>query len=295
MESSEKSIIYAELLPNIGRISLAISLKPPNTDASTRVAVNADGVNVELRHHGEIQTLKLPAKVSLGGTVLPIQKKQGSGILSWALPLCSPVRFDPRQPEVAGDGAPTWSATDLKAGSEISCRQCGNVIVKNGSIAAWKDLPSENWAEMMEFWHCHKPDHPHHHHGHPHNSGSTDTERSPKALGHGDGGKANDASLAARGYGASSITSAQKGIGFIDLTTLLFAESDCADITVGFTHYFHLVCHTIFAQKFLGNIVSHSGYKKVTLPALGNSTACSSILMPKIKLKVFPALRGRRH
>lgn len=22
----------------------------------------------------------------------------------------------------------------------------------------WKDLPSGNWADMMDFWHCHKPE-----------------------------------------------------------------------------------------------------------------------------------------
>ncbi|KAM7193494.1 Ubiquitin-conjugating enzyme E2-binding protein [Naviculisporaceae sp. PSN 640] len=234
MELSEKSIIYAELLPNIGRISLAVSLKPPNADASTRVAVNADGVTVELRHHGEIQTLRLPAKVSLGGTILPIQK-QGSGVLSWPLPLHSSGSFHSRQQNITGDGILAWSATDLKVGSEVSCRPCGQVIVRNGSIVAWKDLPSENWAEMMEFWHCHKPDHPHHHHDYAQSSRSNDTETSPKPLVNGDGGKADDASLASRGYGASSIISAQKGIGFVDLTTLLFAESDCAGITYSLT------------------------------------------------------------
>jgi hypothetical protein len=78
----------------------------------------------------------------------------------------------------------------------------------------WKDLPSENWAEMMEFWHCHKPDHKH---GEDHGDAS---------------GKADEKTLAARGYGASSVISAQEGVGFVDLTTLLFTESDCQHLTV---------------------------------------------------------------
>lgn len=232
---SEKSIIYAELLPNIGRISLAISLKPPSTDASTRVAVKADGLNVELRHHGEVQTLRLPSKVSLGGTVLPIQI-QGTGTLSWPLPLVPLGGFQSPERNTTGEGISAWSATDLKVGSHVSCRKCGNVIVQNGRITAWKDLPSENWAEMMEFWHCHKPDHPHHNHSH--NSVSDSTKNSPKTLGSGDETKADDASLSARGYGASSHIAAQKGIGFVDLTTLLFAESDCAGITVSYRFLF---------------------------------------------------------
>ena len=28
----------------------------------------------------------------------------------------------------------------------------------DAKVRSWKDLPSENWAEMMDFWHCHRPD-----------------------------------------------------------------------------------------------------------------------------------------
>ncbi|KAK4212969.1 ubiquitin-conjugating enzyme E2-binding protein [Rhypophila decipiens] len=237
--ASEQSILYAELLPNIGRISLAISLSPPAVDASTRVAIDADGSNVELRHYGEIHRLRLPSRVALGGSVLPIQK-QGVGTLSWPLPLHSTQSLQSRQPNIAGLGTSTWSATDLKIGSGVSCRKCGSVIVKDGSIVAWKDLPSENWAEMMEFWHCHKPDHPHGSHSHDSASNaSRGAETSLKTLENGDGEKADDASLAARGYGASSAISAQEGVGFVDLTTLIFAESDCAGITFSLSTYGH--------------------------------------------------------
>ncbi|KAM7196088.1 Ubiquitin-conjugating enzyme E2-binding protein [Rhypophila sp. PSN 637] len=234
--ASEQSILYAELLPNIGRISLAISLSPPAVDASTRVAIDADGSNVELRHNGEIHRLRLPSRVALGGSVLPIQK-QRVGTLSWPLPLQSIRSLQSRQPKIVGLGTSAWSATDLKIGSRVSCRKCGSVIVKNGSIVAWKDLPSENWAEMMEFWHCHKPDHPHSHD--PASNASRGAETSLKTLENGDGEKADDASLAARGYGASSAISAQEGVGFVDLTTLLFAESDCAGITFSLSTYGH--------------------------------------------------------
>ncbi|KAF4989583.1 hypothetical protein FGRMN_9045 [Fusarium graminum] len=61
-------------------------------------------------------------------------------------------------------------------------------------------LPSENWAEMMEFWHCHKP------HDHEH--------QDPE-------------SLASKGYGANHAISAQQGTGFVDLTSFLFSEPDC--------------------------------------------------------------------
>ncbi|KAL2166264.1 hypothetical protein VTG60DRAFT_3077 [Thermothelomyces hinnuleus] len=74
---------------------------------------------------------------------------------------------------------------------------------------------------MMEFWHCHKPDH--HHHHHQNHDGKT--------------GKAGDESLATRGYGASSSISAQKDVGFVDLTTLLFDETDCQPLTFSLSTY----------------------------------------------------------
>ncbi|KAK0723993.1 ubiquitin-conjugating enzyme E2-binding protein [Apiosordaria backusii] len=212
--SSSRCSLYAELLANIRQISLAASLTSPS-DASTRVAVAADGSTIELTHHGEVHKLTLPAKIPLGGTLLPIdQRQRGTTALSWRLPLGGTA---PSQ--LSSSDVPAWSATDFEAGSQVSCRQCNAVVVEEGAVKVWKDLPSENWAEMMEFWHCHKPDH-HHDDGKDHDHG------------HGEhSGKADEKSLAARGYGASSIISAQPGVGFVDLTTILFTESDCQNIT----------------------------------------------------------------
>jgi hypothetical protein len=210
MGLSDSSALYAELLANIRQISLAASLPSPS-DASTQAALSADCRTVELRHRNRCNQLTLPAKASLGGTLLPIQDKQkGAMTLTWRLPLDV---FSASPSSSLGDTIP-WSASDLDAGSGVACRQCGTEVVPSGSVKVWKDLPSENWAEMMEFWHCHKPDH-HHHQSHGEESGRADEE-----------------SLASRGYGASSAISAQEGAGFVDLTTLLFAEKDCQNVMV---------------------------------------------------------------
>lgn len=205
--------LYAELLANIRQISLAASLSSP-CDASTRVTLSADSRTVELRHGSSNYHLTLPAKAALGGTLLPVQDKQkGTTALSWRLPLDVSSLSSSHQ---ANDDRMSWSATDLDPGSEVSCRRCGTAVVPAGSVEAWKDLPSENWAEMMEFWHCHKPEHRHNDDG--------------------EAGKADEESLAARGYGASSAISAQEGVGFVDLTTLLFAETNCQNVTVSLRH-----------------------------------------------------------
>ncbi|KAK4240345.1 ubiquitin-conjugating enzyme E2-binding protein [Achaetomium macrosporum] len=206
MGSFDDSVLYAELLANIRQISLAASLSSPS-DASTQVALSSDCRTVELRHRDGCNQLMLPAKASFGGTLLAIQDKQkGAVTLTWRLPLDASSSS-----HSSGDPTP-WSAIDLDTGSGVTCRQCSIEVVPSGSVKVWKDLPSENWAEMMEFWHCHKPDH-HHHHNRGAGSWKADAE-----------------SLAARGYGASSAISAQEGVGFVDLRTLLFAERDCRNV-----------------------------------------------------------------
>lgn len=48
-------------------------------------------------------------------------------------------------------------------GGSLECSHCGTAILQDTSSITWKPLPSESWAEMMDFWHCHKPakDHDH--------------------------------------------------------------------------------------------------------------------------------------
>ena len=191
--------IYAELLSNIRQVSLAVSLCSPS-DSSTRVFVAADGCSLQLTHHGKLTTLQLPAMVALGNVLLPIQRR-GSASLSWRLPLAAQASSGKRDASaIHGAAAGMWSAFDLVDGSEVRCRQCSTTLVARGRIAAWKDLPSENWAEMMEFWHCHKPGS----HAFHNNRG--------RAVSDGASSQVDEKSLASRGYGADSRVAAQPGV-----------------------------------------------------------------------------------
>ncbi|OCL11743.1 hypothetical protein AOQ84DRAFT_286583, partial [Glonium stellatum] len=91
---------------------------------------------------------------------------------------------------------------------------CEGGLLGLGRVKGWRDLPSENWAEMMDFWHCHKPSE-HHDHGHGHGG-----------LGHGEeAGKS-------KGYAASNRLRAIKGTGFVDLGAFLVREEDCEGVKV---------------------------------------------------------------
>jgi len=93
-------------------------------------------------------------------------------------------------------------------GSPIRCRQCDQVIVQRGEIRVWKDLPSENWAEMMEFWHCHKPSS----HDQP-----------------------QDEALATKGYAANTAITAQSGVCLVDIISFMLFESDCSGLSFSST------------------------------------------------------------
>lgn len=192
--------IYAELLSNIRQVSVRATLSS-SSDSTTKAEILDDGRRIQVHHRGEVRSLDLPARVSVRSAI-PIPEKS-SPDLSWRLPVSATETGLPRFS--AENQSVPWSSTDIKAGSCVCCRHCDHLIVQRERIKSWKDLPSENWAEMMEFWHCHKP------HEHEHHDGEA---------------------LSKRGYGADSSITARPEIGFVDLTSFMFSESDCDGLLV---------------------------------------------------------------
>lgn len=192
--------IYAELLSNIRQVSVRATLSS-SSDSTTKAEILDDGRRIQVHHRGEVRALDLPARVSVRSAI-PIPEKS-SPDLAWRLPVPATETGLPRFS--AENQSVPWSSADIKAGSRVCCRHCDHVIVQSERIKSWKDLPSENWAEMMEFWHCHKP------HEHEHHDGEA---------------------LSKRGYGADSSITAQPEIGFVDLTSFVFSESDCDGLLV---------------------------------------------------------------
>ncbi|KAI1434698.1 ubiquitin-conjugating enzyme E2C-binding protein [Xylaria sp. CBS 124048] len=196
MPPSQHILIYAELLSNIRQVSVGCSLPTPASE-STQAYVAPDGRALTVIHGGLRQTIQLPGSVAFSSQ-LPVDRSRGTG-LSWRLPLTT------RPAGPAEDSVP-WSAIDLRPGSPVFCKSCKATVVNAGTLRIWKDLPSENWAEMMEFWHCHKPSNLQHSHDEEH--------------------------LTTRGYGASSRIAAQPGVGFVDLTSFMLAYSDVLESSI---------------------------------------------------------------
>lgn len=65
-----------------------------------------------------------------------------------------------------------WSTKEIKGKVSSSstadrfsfdCSQCHAPIIADTKVTAFHDLPSELWQEMMDYWHCHKPETGHSH------------------------------------------------------------------------------------------------------------------------------------
>lgn len=242
--------MYAELLSNIRQVSVVASLASASTPG-TEAEVVDHGTAIRIRHGGRAETMTLPAP-ALRSMALPIPTEP-SNQLGWRVPISDRV---PKTSAFSLENqAIPWAAADLKPSSPIECRECGHAIVLEGSMDSWKDLPSENWAEMMEFWHCHKP----------HDGAPTDTEH-----------------LTKRGYGANNTISAQPGVGLVDLTSFMMSESDCHGIIVSneCTTSLRLpLCNSRRGQKKLASSVSKN-----------HPMTWSSIQVPKNNPPAVPAL-----
>lgn len=209
--------VYAEFLPKLGRISVVAHL-PSRSTSETKAFVSDGGQSLVIQHGGVATKLVLPARIEQSSQQLSGDVPPGLDKLSWRL------IAHPDELAAAGSGRPgfdsgavPWSALDLKPGAGVSCRECDNIIVPRTRLREWKDLPSENWAEMMEFWHCHKP-----------------TSHKRVKL---DGEEALEDQQASRGYGANNAIAAQMGVGFVDLTKMLFHNEDLS-----------VSCHRTFSE-----------------------------------------------
>ncbi|KAG9514356.1 hypothetical protein KCU93_g9803, partial [Aureobasidium melanogenum] len=188
--SSTMANLYAEFLPNIKTLTVTTVLDTPRDD-TTALSLSSDRTELVLEHNSRTNRIKLPARVS------------GHGHQNLQLPNTGELQCANRIPAepLFGEEEPValWSATYLDSQTRLHCKQC-NALVSSDKIRDWKNLPSEAWAEMMDLWHCHKPDEPDHDH---------------------------DDAPATKGYAAGNKLRAQAGVGLVDVMSFLLSEGDC--------------------------------------------------------------------
>jgi hypothetical protein len=154
-------LYFAEYLARIK--SIAVSLQFPHGATATNVRfkdLRTAVVHYSVNGTEKAQDLSLPEDVTVKVSEGIIDFKQENSTVSFRLP-ASPELHEQYRPKTSFlDKSATipWTASQIQrseAGIKLRCKSCGSVVSE--SIKAWKDMPSEHWAETMDFWHCHKP------------------------------------------------------------------------------------------------------------------------------------------
>lgn len=235
-----KIFLYAEVLTNIRQVTLYASLETAVTTEETVLHIVSDKKRVTVREGDVVSGIYLPTEISgtADVTIASGKKKE----ISVRLEIGDTSELLPRDDVVTAIEVP-WSAGDLSAGTAIQCKKCQALILQAGKLSAWKDLPSENWAEMMDFWHCHKP--------------------------HEDDSKEDAAG--AKGYSSTSQLAVSPGTGLIDTVSFLLHRSDCTGLQVSILLYLR------------HHLQPKPGDKKETSAALKASMAMFLIQAPQIE------------
>jgi ubiquitin-protein ligase E3 D len=197
--------IYAELLLNIRTISLTITLQSLSTHATTAI-LSADGSSVTVTHDGHSASIRLPTQMEGGGSAALDIPAAPAKELTLRLQLEEKAPGLLRVEGLGGDDGAPWMAREMGGEDvKIKCRKCEAVVVEAGAkVRDWRDLPNENWADMMDLWHCHRP----------HNDTPGRDETSSK------------------GYSAARSLRVDAGVGFVSPSYFLLSESDCSGISI---------------------------------------------------------------
>jgi hypothetical protein len=207
--------IYAEHLINIRTLTIQSTLPSPSNE-TTACTLSAHGHVLTLTHQGETASIALPVAVPAHASTSIIIPTIPTKDLSFRVRLEYDDTLQDRQ---SSETIIPWTAASLSHTVGLRCKNCRAVILPQGKIQTWKDLPSEGWAEMMEFWHCHKPNEPHNH--------EQQTDK--------------------KGYSAESKLAITPSVGLVNATSFILAAADCDNIKVGeliSLPFEHLVVHS---------------------------------------------------
>lgn len=196
--------VYAELLLHIRQLTLYASLSE-DKDKGTQILISSDKKVITAVYGDEKASIYLPTQIKgTANVTFPLGKRTE---------FSTKLQIDDQNElqhaiETSSEIQVPWTATSLQPGVQLHCKACSAVVVGEGVISQWKDLPSENWAELMDLWFCHKP----HEHDHDHD----DTK----------------AAAASKGFADQSKVLNEPGTGMVDSLSFLFHGDDSKAIQV---------------------------------------------------------------
>ena len=193
-----KTYLYAEFLINIRQVTV-FAILPSSSNEYTRIGLDAGHNILRLTHNGEESSITLPCPVAITNGTLNLPLKP---VIELSFRLGAATQLLP-EAEVYGANSIPWPASKLTSETRVACQSCGNRLITNAM--EWKDLPSGGWADMMDFWHCHKP--------------------TIENINH-------DTAGSTKGYAAANVLGPTSGVGLVDTSHFLLAETDCIGIRV---------------------------------------------------------------
>lgn len=198
------SVLFAEHLHYANVVNLTVQLAS-DVQPGTTLQLTEDQSACVLEHNGECILLGLPARVTSDTDLLTCDPE--SGHRSKTLRLTS-VIHDIGTARIVDEDETPWSASSLDASVAITCagsqdHACHATILQPNSVHDWRDLPSQGWAEMMDMWHCHKPEEP-----------------------------ADPISSANKGYDHASSLRIEPGMAFVEPLQILLSPQDCSNVNV---------------------------------------------------------------
>lgn len=163
---------FAEFLPRLKTVSVCVEYP---SDEITSLQTDKDGANVVLKRSNQADILfRLPVR-SISSFEIDVKSVSKDGYMAFKLPVCpndSIVESAERSrtlDSLTTKDAFLWSAKELRAvKSEISeentsqigflCAKCKELLIPFSRVRRIDAMPSEFWSEMMEFWHCERPE-----------------------------------------------------------------------------------------------------------------------------------------
>ncbi|KPI45120.1 uncharacterized protein AB675_2584 [Cyphellophora attinorum] len=190
--------VYAELLLHIRQLTLYASLSE-DKHKGTQIFISSDKKVITAVYGDERASIYLPTQIKgTANVTFPLGKRTE---------FSTKLQIDDQNElqhaiETSSEIQVPCTATSLQPGVQLRCKACSAIVVEEGVIVQWKDLPSENWAELMDLWFCHKP----HEHDHDHD----DTK----------------AAAASKGFADQSKILNERGTGMVDSLSFLIHGDD---------------------------------------------------------------------
>lgn len=188
---------YSETLVNLGAISIAL-WKTASDPRTGNLSVSVTRDVLQLQFDSEKRTFQLPVAVEQSYSAIV-----GGDHFSVRLAIKSDDLEALQRPD---ENLCPISTVQLSTGEWfLHCAGCGSLLVRKSEVREWLDLPSAHWAEMMDFWHCHKPR---------------------------EGENEEDTSSKSRGYEMAANLYPQKGRALVDVTVIYLDQNYCCGLKV---------------------------------------------------------------